>query len=259
MKIGGIYRIAAPGGECYIGSSAYIVGRFCRHRSELKAGKHHSAALQSACNAHGLDALVFEPILCALPGADLLALEQIIMGDLRPALNMSAVAAATSQDPTVARRISESAIASAAHARARAANQKRAAAAVSKPVERLTDGAIFPSAYAAARASGGATLDGLSLALSKGRRFAGHYWAFVGSGVTLEARLAAAERRIAAGRAKSSATMIAARRKAVRRSSCGTVFTSIASAARAIGCNRSAIHRALRSGSSCMGSRWSYA
>lgn len=259
MKIGGIYRIVAPTGDCYIGSSTYIVGRFCRHRSELRAGRHHSAALQATCDAYGIRALTFEAILCALPGADLLALEQAFMDEYRPALNMAVFARASSRDPAVAGRISASAIASPAHAVARAANQRRAAIAVSKLVVRLTDGAVFASTYEAARTAGAATLDGLSLAISKGYRFAGHYWSYADSGITLQDRIADSSRRIAAGRARSSATMIEARRREILRVSDGVVFPSIAAAARSIGCNHSAIHRALKTGSKCKGSGWSYA
>lgn len=259
MKIGGIYRISAPSGECYIGSSTYIVGRLCRHRSELKMRHHHSQRLQSACDEYGIDRLKFETILCALPGADLLMLEQMLLDEHRPALNMAAVASATSRDPSVALRISKSAIASKGHAAARKLNQKLAASAVSKPVVRLTDGAVFPSAYAAARAVGATTLDGLSLSISKGNRFAGHHWSYLGSGITLQDRIDAARRRVADGKAKSRASMIEARRREVRRASDGAVFASIASAARANDCNHAAIHRALKTGSRCMGSEWSYA
>lgn len=258
MKVAGIYRIVSPSGNCYVGSSNYIVGRFCRHRSELRGGKHHAKVLQSAANKYGVDALRFEPIFSVFDSADLLSFEQHFIDELKPEYNSSCVAESTSRDPLVAARISQSARASKAHAAARSKNQQKASAAVSRPVVRLTDGANFPSGYDAARAVSAATPDNLFTAIARGNKFCGHYWKYAGDSLSLKQAVANAKAKSEAGAIRSKETMIANRQKGVTRLSDGVMFSSIAGAARAIGCNHSAIHRALREGTNCKGSGWSY-
>ena len=60
MKISGIYKIVNKiNGKYYVGSSKNILdkttGRFCRHKKELMAGKHHSIFLQRAWDKYGFE------------------------------------------------------------------------------------------------------------------------------------------------------------------------------------------------------------
>lgn len=70
MKISGIYKIVNKiDGKYYVGSSKNILdkttGRFCRHKKELKAGKHHSIFLQRAWDKYGsenFDFIIIETV-----------------------------------------------------------------------------------------------------------------------------------------------------------------------------------------------------
>jgi hypothetical protein len=110
----------------------------------------------------------------------------------------------------------------------------------------------------AARDCKAATPDNIYTALMTGNKFCGHYWKYEGDLLTLEQAEARAQRKVIDGANKSKATMIAARRKAVLRVSDGKTYQSVASAARSVGCNHSAIQRALKLGTNSMGSGWSY-
>lgn len=255
----GVYRIVSPSGKCYVGSSIDMAARFRTHRYDLRRGRHHARALQAAAAKYGLHALRFEPIACALDKESLVALEQLLIDELRPQYNSTRTAACPLHDPCVAERLANSIRSSAAHRDARNRNRLKAHAALSKAVVRLTDGAVFASSYEAARAMGATKrLDGVNGAIARGDRYMGHYWAYVGSGVTLQDRVAAAERRVSEGATKSKETMVAARRRAIKRIDDGHVFASIAEAARSIGCNHSAIHRSLKFGTRCMGGVFAY-
>jgi hypothetical protein len=256
--VAGIYRIQAPSGNFYIGSSIDMARRFRQHRHELRRGNHHALSLQHAANKYGHEALKFEALFCVINVADLAVVEQYFLDELRPEYNGTCMVGPSTQDPRVAAKVSASAKASAKHKTAREANAKRAWSVLSKPVVRLDDGEVFPSSYAAARAVGGGRLDGVCGAIANGNRWRDFYWAYVDSGVTLADRMRAAAARIAAGAAKSSASMIEARRREIVRLADGVVFRSIADAARAAGCNHSAIHRSLKHRTPCKGSVWAY-
>jgi group I intron endonuclease len=255
----GVYRIVSPSGKCYVGSSIDMAARFRTHRYDLRRGRHHARALQAAAAKYGVHALRFEPIVCALDKKSLVALEQFLIDELKPQYNSTRTAACPLHDPCVAERLANSIRSSAAHRDARNRNRLKAHAVLSKAVVRLTDGVVFASSYEAARAMGATKrLDGVSGAIASGYRYAGHYWAYEGSGVTLRDRVAATERRVSDGAAKSKATMVEARRRAIKRIDDEHVFASIAEAARSVGCNHAAIHRSLKFGTRCMGSVWAY-
>jgi len=57
----GIYAIVNNvSGRRYIGSSVYVSGRWCTHRSLLRRGCHGNPHLQAAWNKYGADAFAFE-------------------------------------------------------------------------------------------------------------------------------------------------------------------------------------------------------
>jgi group I intron endonuclease len=56
----GVYLITSPSGKKYVGQSANMRQRWDSHKSMLKAGKHHSPALQRAANKYGVARLKFE-------------------------------------------------------------------------------------------------------------------------------------------------------------------------------------------------------
>lgn len=57
----GIYRIRnKKNGKCYVGSAVSFKTRWKRHRSELRAGTHHSEKLQRSWDKHGEEMFSFE-------------------------------------------------------------------------------------------------------------------------------------------------------------------------------------------------------
>ena len=59
----GIYIIKnLANGKVYVGSSANISARWCKHRTALEAGTHHSVKLQRAWAKYGRDAFSFEVV-----------------------------------------------------------------------------------------------------------------------------------------------------------------------------------------------------
>jgi hypothetical protein len=254
----GIYVITSPSGKFYVGSSINVRRRFSSHRSDLKHGRHHCPSLQAAANKHGVGSLRCSVIESCRPD-ELVAREQAAIDRLRPEYNGTSDARTPCRDPAVAARLSKSIRASAAHVAARTANQRLAARAISKPVVRLTDGAVFPSGYAAARAHGIKSADNITTAIRLGRRFAGHFWKYEGDRLTLaEAESRAAQRRTQHNE-RSGAHLRARCARAVRRLSDGTVFPTVTDAARAAGCHHTAICRSLKCGTPSMGAVWRYA
>lgn len=64
----GIYRIRnIASGKCYVGSAVNVDRRFGEHRSQLRAGTHHSAHMQRAWVMHGEQTFVFEEIEAVCP------------------------------------------------------------------------------------------------------------------------------------------------------------------------------------------------
>lgn len=49
----GIYKLTAPDGRCYIGSSVRVEKRLRQHRWSLAENKHYNGRLQRAWNTHG--------------------------------------------------------------------------------------------------------------------------------------------------------------------------------------------------------------
>lgn len=86
-KQSGIYKITCvPTGKFYIGSAVRMLKRWAVHKHALRTQTRACPKLQNAWNKHGEDAFVFEPMLfCAIP--DLLFYEQLLIDNLRPALN----------------------------------------------------------------------------------------------------------------------------------------------------------------------------
>lgn len=261
MNLGrcGVYRIVSPSGNCYVGSSIDMPRRWRQHASALRLGKHHSPFLQAAARKHGVESMRFEPIACALTAADLLPLEQSMLTEMRPQYNASDFATGHMRDPRVVAKVQGTKARSTRNRIALKANQALASKAVSKAVVRLTDGVVFPSGYAAALAHGEASPDNLSTAIRRGWKFAGHFWAFHGSEITLEQRVAASNAVESARKAKAADAASRARSRPIRRSIDGRVFPSSRAAASATGVHFKTIHQALKTGCRAAGSYWAYA
>lgn len=254
----GIYKIESPSGGFYIGSSANIEHRFRQHKSELRQGIHSNGILQNAYNKYG-ESLVYSILVCVLDRSDLLIVEQQFIDALSPRYNISLTATCPAKTPEIAQRIAQAIRASSSHAAARKINQRKAASAVSKPVVRLTDGLMFPSAYEAARHHGIKHKDGLSTAIKNGWRFAGHFWKFAGTPMTIDEAESAWTERDSVRRENASRAASMARSRPVVRVSDGAVFTSSAAAARILGVHRTCIWEAVYNGREVLGSRWRHA
>lgn len=76
LRVSGIYAIRnVNNGKCYIGSSINVLGRWKTHRTQLRAGIHHSRLLQRAWSAHGESSFLFE-VVEAASCAELMKREQ---------------------------------------------------------------------------------------------------------------------------------------------------------------------------------------
>jgi len=71
----GVYKIEAPSGKKYIGSSNNIERRWKEHKKLLQAGKHHCEPLQRAFNKYGEAVLHFE-VLFECEKSQLIKMEQ---------------------------------------------------------------------------------------------------------------------------------------------------------------------------------------
>lgn len=81
----GIYKITAPNGKFYIGSSIDIRNRGLSHRSRLKHGKHPNQKVVNSFNKYG--SLHFEPVLfCDIDKLE--EMEQLLIDGLKPELNI---------------------------------------------------------------------------------------------------------------------------------------------------------------------------
>jgi group I intron endonuclease len=90
----GIYSITSPSGNFYIGSASSFRRRWKKHIEDLRAGKHHSVALQRAFYIYGESSLRFEKLaLC--PITDLIVVEQRYIDQLTPAYNCCPKAGST--------------------------------------------------------------------------------------------------------------------------------------------------------------------
>lgn len=234
-----VYKIEAPSGNFYIGSTIQQKIRFMQHKHDLKLGIHVNAALQFSANKYGIENLKFEVIMCVLDKAHVRDLEQQMIDELKPAYNISKNAYSALFDESVI--------------------QKRIAT-LSKPVVRLTDGAWFCSGYEAARAMGGEKQrDQLPTALKLGWRWLGHFWKYAEENKTLEQVEAAWNQRDAlrVDRAKKAASK--AKSKAVICVDTGEIFKSCTEAQRAKGIHLGGVSRAALEGSLAGGLFWKFA
>lgn len=160
----GIYKIEAPSGNFYIGSSTNVRKRLNMHKRELRQGLHINSALRNAAAKYGADGLSYTEFACVLDRNHLRSVEQELIDELKPMYNISKNAdCALFDHEVILKRV----------------------AARSKPVVRLSDGVVFTSGYEAARHYGLKSPDNLSTAIKNGWKFAGEFWAFVGDNVNL--------------------------------------------------------------------------
>jgi group I intron endonuclease len=87
----GIYKIAAPSGNFYVGSAINIDKRRWLHLFELRKSRHHCKPLQNAYNKYGEDCLIFSTLFYCEP-KDLLFYEQRAIDILKPKYNVCKVA-----------------------------------------------------------------------------------------------------------------------------------------------------------------------
>lgn len=105
----GIYKITCvPTGKFYIGSAVRMNKRWAVHRHSMRGQKKACPKLLNAWNKYGEDAFTFEPMLfCAVK--DLLFYEQLLIDQLKPALNVQKVAGSmlgvVQSEQTVAKKI----------------------------------------------------------------------------------------------------------------------------------------------------------
>lgn len=201
----GIYKIEAPSGNFYIGSSANVKKRFYQHKRELRSGTHVNSALRYAAAKYGVDALKFYLYVCVLDRKHLIEVEQMLLDELQPAYNISKNAECALFDESVKTKRIE---------------------ALSKPVVRLSDGTVFPSGYAVARHYNITRPDNISTAIRHGWKFADEFWAFVGDDVTYEQLAIQYEKREKQRKQNAAKAATKARSKAVVCLNTGETFQS---------------------------------
>ena len=197
--------IGIGAGNFYIGSSVKVERRFTQHRRDLRNGNHANEFLQRSAKKYGIDSLKFEIIAVVFDVNHLTDVEQFVMDDLHPKYNISRVAFSAVNDPTIA--------------------EKRIKI-LSKPVVRMTDGAIFSSGYEAARQHTEGSPDNLSTAIRRGWKFAGHFWKFAGSDLTLDQAQKNWNSSDESRKKNAAIAATKARSKPVRRLSDGAIFPS---------------------------------
>jgi group I intron endonuclease len=255
----GIYKITAPSGSFYIGSSVNIKRRFYQHKSSLKHNKYQGSHFQRAVDKYGVDSFKFETIFSVFDRKDLLHFEQIFIDELKPNLNRSSVAKSPMLDEKIKTKFFESVKKSIKYKNAVTKNQKLAAQAVSKPVVRLTDGMVFESGYQAAKFIGhDKQKDQIYTAIKNGWKFGGHYWKYEGDDVTLDTITANAKQKDAKRKEKASIACANSLGKKVVRISDGSIFPSASEASRQMGLYKTAIYEAIKRGVVKAGSRWQY-
>jgi group I intron endonuclease len=233
----GIYKIEAPSGNFYIGSSIDIDRRICVHKSELQKGTHINSALRNAAAAYGVEGLTFTQYVCVLDNKYLLEIEQLLIDELKPNYNISKIADCALFDTgVIAKRV----------------------ASVSKPIVRLSDGVVFPSGCEVARHYGIKSADNLSTAIKNGWKFAGEFWAFVGNNLTHEQASNQWNRKETERKSNAAKAATKSRSKQVRRISDGAIFQSASEASRSIGQYDKLISYAICNNKEKGGSRWEY-
>lgn len=102
----GVYLIESrASGKRYIGSSRNIEARWARHRYDLRAGCHHSPALQRAYAKYGEANLRFEVLETCSPD-ECVAAEQRFIDEMKPEYNVSPIAGMPAHTDEVRARIS---------------------------------------------------------------------------------------------------------------------------------------------------------
>lgn len=86
----GIYKIEAPSGHFYIGSSKNIKQRWAEHKSTLKNKKHCNPVLQRTWSKYEGN-LIFSVVLVC-EEKDLLFYEQLLIDNLNPDYNIAKIA-----------------------------------------------------------------------------------------------------------------------------------------------------------------------
>lgn len=233
----GIYKIESPSGNFYIGSAVNVKKRLQMHKRQLRDGTHVNSALRNAAAKHGVDCLTFTEYVCVLDRKHLRELEQLLMDELKPSYNISKIADCALFDSGVI--------------------EKRIAS-KSKPVVRLSDGAVFPSGYAVARHYNIKSADNLYTAIKNGWKFAGEFWAFVGNNVSYEQLQRKWDEKENERKRNSKAAATKSRSKQVRRLSDGALFASAADASRSVGGSAKIVSEAICKGVEKAGSRWEY-
>lgn len=201
----GIYKIEAPSGNFYIGSSVNVTKRFTQHKRDLRNGTHVNSALQHAAAKYGANGLTFTLYVCVLDRKHLRDVEQYVLDDLKPSYNISKNAECALFDEGV--------------------REKRVKA-LSKPVVRLSDGVVFPSGYAVARHYNITRPDNVSTAIKNGWKFAGEFWVFVGDDTTYEQLNSQYEKRELQRKANAAKAVTIARSKSVVCLNTGETFQS---------------------------------
>lgn len=189
MKTCGVYSITAPNGKQYIGSSSDITARWKQHRKQLLAGKHTNIKFQRSVTKYGLDNFKFE-ILDECSPENQFKLEQMYLDKIKPALNMSSLAALPFHCPVSRVKATETFRTPASRERARAnalrsnaqaglhtpEAKAKTMAAICKPV--INDqGEVFESASAAAL-SMGLNVNTVATSIAERVRSGGRYWQF---------------------------------------------------------------------------------
>lgn len=88
----GVYEIVNTlNGKRYVGSAVKFSRRWCKHRRDLVAGKHHSGHLQHSWNKHGAGAFQFN-VLIICKRENTILYEQIAINALKPEFNISPTA-----------------------------------------------------------------------------------------------------------------------------------------------------------------------
>jgi hypothetical protein len=83
----GVYLITnTVTGECYVGCSTYIPGRWRSHQLRFEQGNHHNPRLRDSCAVHGSTAFKFEVLEFCDPD-HVKPRENVWIRKLRPILN----------------------------------------------------------------------------------------------------------------------------------------------------------------------------
>ena len=85
----GVYKLTAPSGKCYVGSSRNVGERLIEHSRKLRGGRHPNKRLQGAFRKYGP---LKEEILLVCRREDMIFYEQLVMDAYKPAYNRSRIA-----------------------------------------------------------------------------------------------------------------------------------------------------------------------